>query len=155
MDRTDKKILSLLQYDSKISNQELADKVALSPSPCLRRVKQLEEAGYIERYVALLNPEKLGLQLTVFVLVGLSTHDSKIMSGFEQIIKASSEVVQCHLITGHTADYLLKVIVADLNQYQAFLLNKLTKIQGVHQVHSSFSLQTVVDKTELPLHHIK
>ncbi|MBS0350324.1 MAG: Lrp/AsnC family transcriptional regulator [Proteobacteria bacterium] len=155
MDRIDKKILALLQCDSKISNQELADKVSLSPSPCLRRVKQLEEAGYIEKYVALLNRDKLGLQLTVLVLVGLSTHDAKKMAGFEQIINASSEVVQCYLITGHTADYLLKVVVSDLNQYQHFLLNKLTKIDGVHHVHSSFVLQTIVDKTELPLNYIK
>lgn len=154
MDRIDKKILAILQSDSRISNQELADKVALSPSPCLRRVKQLEEEGYIDQYVALLNPEKLGLQLTVFVLVGLNTHDTKKMNGFEQAIKTSPEVIQCYLITGHTADYILKVIVADLQQYQTFLLSKLTKIEGVSHVHSSFALQKVVDKTDLPLNHL-
>jgi Lrp/AsnC family leucine-responsive transcriptional regulator len=151
MDRIDKRILELLQRDSKISNQELAEKVALSPSPCSRRVKQLEEEGYISKYIALLNPEKLGLQLTIFVLVGLSTHDPKKMSGFEDAIKDSLEVVQCHLIAGQEQDYILKVVVPSLNEYQSFLLNKLTQIDGVSKVQSSFVLRSIVDKTELPL----
>ncbi len=155
MDRIDKKILALLQMDSQISNQELADKVALSPSPCLRRVKQLEEEGYIRKYVALLNPEKLELQLTIFVLISLNSHDTQKMAGFENAIKSSPEVIECHLITGHTADYLLKVIVCDLKEYQSFLLDKLTKIEGVSHVHSSFVLQSTVNKTELPLSHLK
>jgi Lrp/AsnC family leucine-responsive transcriptional regulator len=151
MDRIDKKILELLQMNSHVNNQELADKVALSPSPCLRRVKQLEEEGYISKYVALLNPKKIGLELTIFVLVGLNTHDAKKMAGFEKIIKACPEIIQCYLITGHSADYILKIIVRDLNQYQSFLLNTLTKIESVQHVHSSFALQKIVDKTELPL----
>ena len=115
MDRIDKKILKLLQSNSKINNQELADEVALSPSPCLRLVKQLEEAGYIHKYVALLNPEKLGLQLTILVSVGLTSHDPKLMANFESKIKALSEVVQCHLIAGQEKDYMLKVIVPGLS----------------------------------------
>lgn len=155
MDRIGKKILTLLQMDSQQSNQELAEKIGLSPSPCLRRVKQLEEEGYINKYVALLNPEKLGLQLTVFVTVGLTSHDPKKMAAFEQVIKSLPEVVQCHLIAGQTADYILKVIVPDLTEYRSILLDKITRIDGVGNVHSSFALNTIVDKTTLPLHHLK
>ncbi len=155
MDKIDKKILELLQLDSKLNNQELAEKVSLSPSPCLRRVKQLEEDGYINKYVALLNPEKLGLQLIIFVSVGLSTHEAKKMAKFEDVIKAIPEIVQCHLVAGQTEDYLLKVIVPSLAEYQTFLLNKLMQIDGVKTVHSSFVLRNIVDKTALPLGHLK
>ena len=154
MDRIDKKILKLLQLDSRISNQELAEKVALSPSPCLRRVKQLEEAGYINKYVALLNPEKLGLQLTVIVLVGLDSHEAKKMKGFEKAVLAFPEVAQRYLIAGQEADYMLKLIVPGLNEYRSFLLDKLTCIGGVSNVHSSFVLRNIIDKTELPLSHL-
>lgn len=155
LDRIDKKILALLQQNSQISNQELADKVALSPSPCARRVKMLEEAGYINKYVALLNPEKLGIQLTIIVLVGLDTHDAKKMSLFEKAIKSFSEVIECYLIAGQAADYMLKIVAASLNDYQLFLLNKLTRISGVTNVHSSFVLNHVVNKTQLPLDHLR
>lgn len=155
MDRIDKKILELLQLNGKMNNQELAEKVSLSPSPCLRRVKQLEEEGYIDKYVALLNPEKLGLQLTILVSVGLSTHDPKKMSKFEEIIKSLPEVVQCYLIAGQAQDYILKVVVPNLNEYQSFLLTKLTQIDGVRNVHSSFVLRNIVDKTSLPITHLK
>jgi len=155
MDRIDKNILESLQQNSKISNQELADKVSLSPSPCLRRVKQLEEDGYIDKYVALLNPKKLGLELTILVSVGLSSHDHKIMTNFENIIKTLPEVVQCHLIAGQAQDYMLRVLVSSLNEYQTFLLNKLTQIEGVRNIHSSFVLQSIVDQTSLPLSQVK
>lgn len=155
MDRIDKKILGYLQSDGKISNQELADKVSLSPSPCLRRVNQLEEDGYINKYVALLDPEKLGLHITIFVTVGLSTHDPKIMAKFEEIMRATPEVIQCHLIAGQAQDYILKILMPNLEGYHAFLLNKLTQIDGVKNVHSSFALRSIVDKTTLPLTHIK
>jgi Lrp/AsnC family leucine-responsive transcriptional regulator len=154
VDRIDKKILELLQLNSKINNQELAEKVALSPSPCLRRVKQLEEEGCIEKYVALLNPEKIGLQLTIVVSVGLISHDPKIMTNFEKTIKTFPEVIQCHLIAGQAQDYILKVIVPNLNEYQQFLLKKLTQINGVKNIHSSFVLRNIVDKTALPLDQI-
>jgi Lrp/AsnC family leucine-responsive transcriptional regulator len=155
MDRIDKHILELLQQNSKISNQELADMVSLSPSPCLRRVKQLEDNGYIDRYVALLNPKKLGLELTIMVSVGLSSHDHKIMTSFEGIIKTFPEVVQCHLIAGQAQDYILKVVVSSLNDYQEFLLNKLTQIEGVRNIHSSFVLRSIVDQSSLPLNQFK
>tara|TARA_R110000868_G_scaffold144960_4_gene364538 strand:+ start:57526 stop:57993 length:468 start_codon:yes stop_codon:yes gene_type:complete len=155
MDRIDKQILEQLQQNSKINNQELAEKVSLSPSPCLRRVKQLEEEGYINRYVALLSPEKIGLDLTISIAVELSSHDPKIMKGFENKIKTLPEIVQCHLIAGQDQDYILKVVVPSLNKYQTFLLDKLTQIEGVRNVHSSFVLRSIVDTSSLPLHHLK
>lgn len=151
MDRTDKKILEILQSNCQISNQELADLVALSPSPCLRRVKLLEDNGYIKKQVALLNPEKLGLTLTVIVLVGLKSHQPEVMHEFEETIRFYPEVIQCYLITGQSADYMLRIVVPDLNAYQEFLLGKLTNIEGVSSVHSSFILRTVSDTTALPL----
>ena len=154
MDRIDKKILDILQTQGRISNQELAEQVALSPSPCLRRVKQLEEDGYIRQYVALLDQNKLGLQLTIMVSVGLNSHDAKKMQDFEKAVTAIPEVIQCYLIAGQSADYLLKVIVANLDEYQSFLLKKLTIIDGVNQVQSSFVLQHVIDRTSLPLDHV-
>lgn len=155
MDQIDINILKLLQEDSHISNQELADQVALSPSPCSRRVKQLEDQGYIDKYVALLNPAKLKLDLIILVLVGLSSHSAKQMENFEKTITSLPEVIQCYLIAGQAADYMLKVIVPSLTEYQAFLLEKLTKIDGVTNVHSSFVLRNIVDKTALPLDHLK
>lgn len=155
MDKIDKKILDLLQHNGKINNQQLADKVALSPSPCLRRVNQLEDEGYIDKYVALLDPEKIGLHLTIIVLVGLSSHETKAMNHFEQQIKTMHEVVRCYLIAGQAQDYILKVVVPSLNDYQNFMLKKLTQIDGVKNIHSSFVLKKIVDKTALPLDHLR
>lgn len=154
LDRIDKKILDILQTNCQISNQELADLVALSPSPCLRRVKLLEEHGYIKRQVAILAPEQLGLQLTVIVLVGLNNHQPAVMSAFEDSVRFLPEVVQCYLITGQSADYLLKIMVPDLKAYQSFLLNKLTAISGVDTVHSSFILRSICETTAIPLDHL-
>ncbi|KTC83527.1 Lrp/AsnC family transcriptional regulator [Legionella cincinnatiensis] len=154
MDRIDKKILDTLQSNCKINNQELADIVALSPSPCLRRVKLLEDHGYIKKEVALLDPEKIGLKLSVIVLVGLDNHQPTVMSHFEEEIRFLPEVIQCYMITGQSADYLLKVIVPDLNAYQTFLLDKLTRINGVSSVQSSFILRTICETTSLPLNHL-
>ena len=153
MDRIDKKILEILQVEGRISNQELADRVALSPSPCLRRVKQLEDDGYIQQYVALLNPNKIARQLTIMVAISLTSHDAIKMKHFEDAVAAIPEVMQCYLITGQAADYLLKVMVSNLDEYQIFLLKKLTIIEGVHQVQSSFVLQRIIDKTALPMDH--
>lgn len=154
MDRIDKKILQLLQSNCQLSNQEMADLVALSPSSCLRRVKLLEDNGYIKKQVALLEPEKVGLNLTVIVLVGLNSHKPAVMSEFEETVRFLPEVIQCYLITGQSADYLLKIIVPDLNSYQSFLLNKLTGINGVDTVRSSFILRNVCETTALPLDHL-
>jgi len=155
LDGIDRKILECLQQDGKMSNQDLADHIALSPSPCSRRVKQLEDEGYIRQYTALLDPKKIGLDLSIMVLVDLNTHDSKKMKHFEETIQSIPEVIQCYLIAGQSSDYLLKVMVPSLDEYQNFLLKKLTLIDGVSQVHSSFVLQRIVDKTVLPLDYVK
>lgn len=154
MDRTDKKILEILQANCQINNNELADLVALSPSPCLRRVRLLEDKGYIKKHVALLNPDKLDLKLTVIVFVGLNSHQPALMNAFEETVRFLPEVVQCYLITGQAADYLLKIIVPDMNAYQSFLLDKLNCIHGVNSVHSSFILRDICDTTALPLDHL-
>ena len=154
MDRIDQRILTLLQENSQISNQALADAVALSPSPCLRRVKQLEEQGIIQKHVALLDPEKLGLTLTVFVMIGLNSHAQEKMSHFEKSVEVLPEVIECHMITGQQADYMLKVIIQDMDHYQTLLMNTLTSIEGVNSVQSSFALKSIIDKTALPLNHL-
>lgn len=154
IDRVDKKILECLQQDSRISNQDLADKIALSPSPCSRRVKILEDEGYIKKHVALVDPDKIGLALTILVSVGLDGHSQEKMESFEKKISAMPEVVQCYLITGQQADYLLKVLVPDLAHYQTFLLSKLSIIKGVSSIHSSFVLRSITDTTALPLNHL-
>ena len=151
MDRIDKKILTLLQQDGNLSNQELADAVSLSPSPCLRRVKQLESDGIIQLYAAILNPDKIGLHLTGILFVGLDKHTPEKMRHFEASIKKIPEVMQCYLITGQSADYLLKIIVADMQHYQKILLERITQIDGVTSVHSSFVMQKIVDKTAMTL----
>ncbi|KTD82227.1 Lrp/AsnC family transcriptional regulator [Legionella waltersii] len=155
MDRIDKKILDILQENCQINNQKLAEMVALSPSPCLRRIKLLEDNGYIKKKVAILEPDKIGLKLSVIVLVGLNSHQPAIMNQFEDTVRFLPEVVQCYLITGQSADYLLKVVVPDLNAYQSFLLGKLTSINGVSSVQSSFILRTICDTTSLPLDHLE
>ena len=151
MDRQDKKILMMLQDNGRLTNQELADAIALSPSPCLRRVKLLEDQKIIRRYAALLDPETIGLHLTAMVSVGLDKHSPQKMRQFEIVIKKIPEVMQCYLVTGQAADYLLKVVVSSMKHYQKFLLEQITQIDGVASVHSSFVLQPIVDKTALPL----
>lgn len=155
IDRIDKKILEILQTDSQISNQDLADKVALSPSPCLRRVKQLETRGYIKKQVALLDPLLLGLTLTVFALVSVKSHSREIMDGFAQAIELVPEVIECHIITGQSADFILKIMVPDMDYYNTFLFKKLLTIEGVANVISSFVLKSSEDNTALPLGHLQ
>ena len=151
MDRYDQRILELLQQDGRISNQDLAERIGLSPSPCLRRVRQLEEDGIIDRYVALLKPEKLGLKLTALIQISMDKHTPERFENFERQIKTFPEIQACYLITGQTADYILKVVVPDMEAYQEFLLGKLTRIEGVSGVHSSFVMRKVVDSTAVPL----
>ena len=151
LDRYDRLILQSLQKNGRISNQELADSISLSPSPCLRRVRALEEAGLIDDYVALLNARKLGLTLLSFIQISMDKHTPDRFDLFEKTVEAYPEVLECHLITGQSADYLIKVIVKDMDAYQQFLLQKLTRIEGVSGVHSSFVLKSPVDKTALPV----
>ena len=151
LDKYDRLILDALQQNGRISNQDLADSISLSPSPCLRRVRALEEAGLIDGYVALLNARKLGLTLLSFIQISMDKHTPDRFDQFEKTVGDYPEVLECHLITRQSADYLLKVIVKDMDAYQQFLLQKLTRIEGVSGVHSSFVLKSPVDKTALPV----
>tara|TARA_Y100001970_G_scaffold11605_1_gene13380 strand:+ start:466 stop:936 length:471 start_codon:yes stop_codon:yes gene_type:complete len=154
LDRQDKRILATLQQDGSVTNLELAEKIGLSPSPCARRVKQLEEAGFINRKVTLLNAHKLNLKLTALIQISMDKHTPDRFELFEKEVSQYPEVMECLLITGQSADYQLKVVVADMETYQEFLLNKITRIQGVSDVHSSFILREVINSTELPLEHL-
>ncbi|MGJ0490305.1 Lrp/AsnC family transcriptional regulator [Methylobacter sp.] len=154
IDRTDRRILDEMQRNARISNLELADKIGLSPSPCSRRVKQLEDSGFIDRHVTLLNQDKLQLKLTAIVQVSMDRHTPDRFENFEAQVSTWPEVLECYLITGQTADYLLKVIVPDMDHYQDFLLGKLTRIDGVSGVQSSFVLRKAIDTSVLPLNHL-
>ena len=154
LDRQDKRILATLQQDGSVTNLELAEKIGLSPSPCARRVKQLEEAGFINKKVTLLNANRLNLKLTALIQISMDKHTPDRFELFEKEVSQYPEVMECLLITGQSADYQLKVLVADMETYQEFLLNKITRIQGVSDVHSSFILREVINSTELPLEHL-
>ncbi|MCZ2720343.1 Lrp/AsnC family transcriptional regulator [Marinomonas sp. 15G1-11] len=155
LDRIDIRILTEIQQDSNLTNQELADRVGLSPSPCLRRMKALEESGIIDRSVTLLNQRKLGLTLTVFIQISMDRHTPDRFEVFESLMASYPEVKSINLVTGQTADYLVEVVVEDMDKYQEFLLGRLTRIEGVTGVHSSFLLRKVMDRTSLPLGHLK
>jgi Lrp/AsnC family leucine-responsive transcriptional regulator len=155
LDRYDLKILAELQRDARVSNQELAERIGLSPSPCSRRVKQLEDDGLILRQVALLDRKKLGLTLTAYVQIGMDRHTPERFENFEQAIRQWPEVLECSLVTGMDADYQLKVVVPDMEHYQQFLLGRLTRVEGVTSVRSSFVLNQVVSSTQLPLSHLR
>jgi len=154
IDRIDRNILAQLQKDGAQTNQELADRVGLSPSPCLRRVRALEESGIILRKVTILDHKKLGLSLTAIILIGMDRHTPERFAEFEAKVGEYPEVQECYLITGQDADYMLKVVVPDMDHYHHFLLNRITRIQGVSGVHSSFVLRRVIDSTSLPLGYL-
>ncbi|HUX62674.1 Lrp/AsnC family transcriptional regulator [Sulfuricella sp.] len=151
IDRFDRQILKVLQQDGRISNQDLADRIGLSPSPCLRRVRALEESGFITGYRALVDAKALGLSLTALIHISMDQHTPERFNHFETAISEIPEVMECLLITGQAADYQLKVVVKDMDAYQELLLNRITRIKGVAGVHSSFVLRRVVDKTALPV----
>lgn len=151
IDSFDLKILRVLQQDGRISNQDLADRIGLSPSPCLRRVRALEESGFITGYRALLDAKALGMSLLALIHISMDQHTPERFQHFEAAIREIPEVMECLLITGQAADYQLKVVVKDMDAYQELLLNHITRIQGVTGVHSSFVLRRVVDKTALPV----
>lgn len=151
LDRYDREILRLLQQDGRISNQDLADRIGLSPSPCLRRVRALEEAGLITDYRALVDAKALGLSLMALIHISMDQHTPERFESFESAVREIPEVLECLLITGQAADYQLKVAVKDMDAYQELLLNRITRIPGVTGVHSSFVLRRVVDRTALPV----
>jgi Lrp/AsnC family transcriptional regulator, leucine-responsive regulatory protein len=149
LDSIDSKILAALQENARISNVELAEKVNLSPSPCLARVRRLEREGFIRRYVALLDPESLGLGVNVFVQVRLEKQVEASLDAFEKAVSKRPEVMECYLMTG-TSDYLLRVVVADLQEFQLFV-TAVSKIPGVGNIQSSVALKQVRYNTALPI----
>jgi len=155
LDRIDRRILQAMQRNGRISNLELADAVGLSPTPCSRRLKRLEQSGIIDSHVSLLNQSLLGLNLTAYIGISMDRHTPDRFDAFEHQVSAFPEVMFCSVVTGQAADYLLKAVVPDMQYYEKFLLGKLTRIPGVTGVHSSFELRRVVQKTALPLDHIQ
>jgi Lrp/AsnC family transcriptional regulator, leucine-responsive regulatory protein len=154
LDRIDRRILALVQTDGAISNLELAEQVGLSPTPCSRRVRQLEAAGVIDRRVTLLNQARLGLNITAMIGITMDRHTPDRFETFERAVREFPEVIECSIVTGQTADYLLKAVLPDMTYYEEFLLGRLTRIEGVTGVHSSFVLRKVIARTDLPLTHI-
>ena len=150
LDAIDRKILARLQEDARIANVELSEAVGLSPAPCLRRVRALEEEGVIRKHVTLLDPGAVGLPVSVFVNVSLERQVEKALQRFESAILTRPEVMECYLMTGD-ADYLLRVVCADLVAYERFLLDHLTQIPGVASIRSSFALKQVKYSTALPV----
>ena len=153
LNEIDRRILKHLQMDARMTNTDLAREVGLSPSPCLRRVRDLEQNGTINRYVALLNPSAVGLPVSVFVQVTLERQVEKALESFEAAILKRPEVMECYLMTGDS-DYLIRVVVASLDDYERFLVNELTTISGVASIKSSFALKQVKYRTNLPLETI-
>ena len=151
LDRYDRAILEILQQDGRISNQDLADRIGLSPSPCLRRVRALEESGLITGYRAVLDPKALGLSLMALIHISMDKHTPERFANFEARIAEIPNIVECLLITGQQADYQLKAVVTDMDDYQNLLLNRVTRIEGVTGVHSSFVMRRVVDRGVLPV----
>jgi len=150
LDELDRRILIELQSDGRITNQELSERIGLSPSPCLRRLRQLESEGVINRYVALVDPERVGLAVTAFVRVRLDSQDDRHLEQFESAVVEFPEVMECYLMTGE-ADYQLRVLVGSLGEFEEFLRRQLTRIPGVAQVTTSFALRPVIYKTALPV----
>jgi Lrp/AsnC family leucine-responsive transcriptional regulator len=145
IDRYDRQILDILQSEGRISNQDLADRIGLSPAPCLRRVRALEESGLIKGYRAVLDAKKLGLSLMALIGISMDQHTPERFANFEASVADIPEVLECLLITGQQSDYQLKVVVKDMDGYQDLLLNRITRIKGVTGVHTSFVLRQVTD----------
>jgi Lrp/AsnC family leucine-responsive transcriptional regulator len=150
LDDIDRRILAALQRDARISNIELAAQVGLSPSPCHRRVRRIEAAGLIRRYVALLDRTKLGLDLTVFIEVALARKDAESVAAFERAVTARPEVLECHIMTGDY-DYLLRVAAADVASFRSFIMTDLLAMPAIDKTRSNLSLGEVKYTTALPL----
>ena len=150
LDHIDRRILQSLQSNARLTNLELAEAVGLSASPCLRRVRSLQESGVIRSFVTLLDPKLVGLGVSVFVSVRLENQDERTLERFEKAIRNRPEVLECYLMTGDS-DYLLRVVCADLEAFERFLMNHLTKVPGIASIRSSFALKQVKYSTALPL----
>lgn len=150
IDATDRRILRELQREAKLTNAELASRIGLSPSPCLARVRALEHDGVISRYVALVQPETLGLEISVFIQVTLERQAEQALETFESRMDRCPEVMECYLMTGDS-DYLLRVLVRNISELQRFIVRDLSKIPGVANIKSSFALKQVKYNTALPM----
>ena len=150
LDRYDRRILELLQADGRLSNQELAEKIGLSPAPCWRRVRRLEAAGLIEGYSANLNPHKLGLTVTAFTFVSLENHHPGSVEAFDRVIRDCPEVMECHSLSGQH-DFLLRIVAADLAAYESFLSTHVLGIASVRSASTSFVLKSQKSTTRIPL----
>ena len=150
IDRRDRKILNLLQQDAHLTNAELADQVGLSPSPCLRRVKRLEDEGFIQNYRASVNREKLGYPVMAFAQVTLSSHEGDALELLEKTIVERPEVINAYLMTG-SSDYLIQVVAKSLEDYTRFIREYITQQAAVQTIQTSFCLQIVVDNKPIPV----
>ena len=148
LDATDRRILSVLQKEGRITNAELSERVNLSPSACHRRVQQLEDAGYIDKYVALLNTRMMGKPTTVFVEITLQSQAEELLDAFEREVARVPDILECHLMAG-TADYLIKIMAEDTEDFARIHRQHLSRLPGVRQMQSSFALRTVVQTTAL------
>ena len=153
LDAIDQKILAALQGNARLTNVELAEQAGLSPSPCLRRVRTLEDDGIIKGYAALVDQESVGLPVSVFIMVSLEKQIEHALEWFEERIRALPEVMECYLMTGDS-DYLLRVVTSDLQAYEKFLMHQLTKFPSVNSIKSSFALKQVVYRTALPIGNV-
>lgn len=150
LDKTDRRMLRVLQRNGRISNQELAERTRLSPAPCWRRLKKLEESGVIDRYVALLDGRKLGMRTMAFIQLSLLDHSDGNIAAIDAFVDESPEIVECYAITG-TEDFLLRVVVEDVEALEHFMMQKLLKLKGVKSTNSSLVLRQKKYTTELPI----
>jgi len=154
LDRFDRQILELIQQDAGLSNQDIAEKIGLSASPCSRRIKSLEERGFIDQRITLVNRKALNLNLIAIVGIRMDKHTPERFARFEQAIANIDEVIECFLVTGQDSDYQLKVAVPDMEHYHNVLLKHITTIEGVDGVHSSFLLRDIIKTKPLPLKYL-
>ncbi|HVS78155.1 MAG TPA: Lrp/AsnC family transcriptional regulator [Steroidobacteraceae bacterium] len=150
LDRLDRRILDELQADARISNQELAQRVGLSPAPCWRRLRRLEEEGFIEGYATLLSAPAIGLPIQAYALVSLENHHPETVRQFDQLVRDRPEVLECHSMSGPN-DYLLRIVAADMEGYEQFLSTRVLQLPGVRSVNTSFVLRTKKFTTRLPV----
>lgn len=150
MDPTDTQILDLLQKDGNLTTQQIADKISMSQSPCWRRISKLEEQGFIDRKVTLLNREKLGMEVVVFATINLTTQGRDNLEDFEREVRVLPEVMECYTMAG-TWDYMLKIVVKNIRQYELFVRERLTKLSHVGEVHSHIAVTEIKNSTALPL----
>lgn len=150
IDSTDARILDEIQQDGRLSNQDLAARIGLSPAPCWRRLKRLEESGVLQRYVALLDPEALGLTVTVFASVSLENHHADTVQLFDELVREADEVLECYSMSGQS-DYLIKVVARNMTHYEEFLSQRLMICPAVRSVNTSFVLKRKKYTTALPV----